>query len=137
MSRIYEAIQSAREMRSVKGLDSSDRLGEMELPTVHLDSKGELDIELTVYGRSESEAPFYDRAKAIGAYANGGRLLLAVPVTEGQDLLLINTRTSQLQICNVISVRVLDIRQCEVYVSFPSPNPDFWKTSKKRRSRPQ
>jgi hypothetical protein len=112
MSRIFDAIKSARESRS----------------------KNELDIDLTVYGRSSCEDVFYEQARAITGNVNGGVFLLAIPVVEGQDLLLINNGTSQEQICNVVSVRIQDIQTSEVSVSFPVPNPDFWKPSETAQS---
>ena len=71
----------------------------------------------------------FEQAKAIRGNANGGLFLLAIPVMEGQDLLLINNDTSQEQICNIVSVYIRDIQMSEVSVSFPLPNPDFWKSS--------
>jgi len=129
MSRIYDAIKSATKSRSREGLDTSDVLGEMKLPERRVSPRTELDINLTVYGRSACEAAFYEQAKAISGNVSGGVFLLAVPVVEGQDLLLINNGTSQEQICNVVSVRIRDIQISEVSVSFPMPNPDFWKPS--------
>ena len=129
MSRIYDAIKSARESRSKNGLDTSDILGEMELPERRVTPRKELDIDLTVYGRSTGEAAFYEQARAISGNVNGGVFLLAIPVVEGQDLLLINNGTSQEQVCNVVGVRIQDIQTSEVSVSFPLPNPDFWKPS--------
>jgi hypothetical protein len=129
MSRIYDAIKSARESRSKIGLAAADFLGEMELPDRRVTPRKELGINLTVYGRSTGEAAFYEQAKALSGNANGGVLLLAIPVMEGQDLLLINNGTSQEQICNIVSVRTEDIQTLEVSVSFPVPNPDFWKPS--------
>lgn len=135
MSRIYDAIQSARESRSRDGLDTSDILGEMELPERRVAPRSELDIDLTVYGRSACEAAFYEQGKAVSGNVNGGVFLLAIPVVEGQDLLLINNGTSQEQICNVVSVRIRDIQISEVSVSFPMPNPDFWQPSRAARNK--
>jgi len=134
MSRIFDAIKSARESRSKNGLDSSDILGEMELPERRVTPRKELDIDLTVYGRSSCEDVFYEQARAISGNVNGGVFLLAIPVLEGQDLLLINNGTSQEQICNVVSVHIQDIQTSEVSVSFPVPNPDFWKPSEAAQS---
>ena len=130
MSRIFDAIKTAREARTIKGLDTSDLLGKMELPERRVTPRAELAIDLTVYGRSASESAFYEQARAISGNANGGVFLLGVPVIEGQDLLLINNGTSLEQISNIVNVRVRDIQTCEVSVSFPVPNPDFWKTSR-------
>ena len=129
MSHIYDAIKSERKLRSRDGLDTSDFLGEMELPERSVTPGTELDINLTVYGRSACEAAFYEQARAINGNANGGVFLLEIPVMEGQDLLLINNSTSREQICNIVSVHIRDIQTCEVSVSFPLPNPDFWESS--------
>jgi hypothetical protein len=107
----------------------------MELPERRVAPRKELDIDLTVYGRSACEAAFYEQARAISGNANGGVFLLTIPVLEGQDLLLINNGTSQEQICCVVSVRIRDIQASEVSVSFPLPNPDFWKSSARFRSK--
>ncbi len=131
MSRIFDAIKNARESRSQKGMDVSDSLGEMELPERRVTPREELEINLTVYGRSACEAAFYEQATAISGNANGGVFLLGIPVLEGQDLLLINDGTSQEQICNVVSVRIQDMQTSEVSVSFPLPNADFWKPAAK------
>jgi hypothetical protein len=135
MSRIFDAIQNARKSRSKDGVDTSDSLGEMELPERRETPKKELGIDLTVYGRSEGEAAFYEQAKAISGNASGGVFLLGIPVMEGQNLLLINNGTALEQICNIVSVRTQDIQTLEVSVSFPLPNPNFWKPSGSARSK--
>jgi hypothetical protein len=135
MSRIFDAIQNARKSRSKDGVDASDSLGEMELPERRETPKKELGIDLTVYGRSEGEAAFYEQAKAISGNASGGVFLLGIPVMEGQNLLLINNGTALEQICNIVSVRTQDIQTLEVSVSFPLPNPNFWKPSGSARSK--
>ncbi len=134
MSRIYDAIRTARESRSKNGLDRSDSLGEMELPERRGSPRKELDIDLTVYGRSEGESAFYEQARAISGNANGGVFLMSIPVLEGQVLLLINNGAAQEQVCNVLSVHIRDIQTSEVSVSFPAPNPDFWKASRAARA---
>ena len=134
MSRIFDAIRNARESRSKKGLDLSDALGGMDLPERRVTPREELDIDLTVYGRSACEEAFYEQARAVSGNANGGVFQLAVPVLEGQDLLLINNGTSEEQICNVVSLRIQDIQISEVSVSFPLPNADFWKPAAKAQN---
>lgn len=132
MSRIYDAIRTARESRAQSGLNRSDSLGQMELEDRRITLRKELDIDLTVYGRQTGGDTFYAQAKAISGNANGGVFVLSVPVVEGQDLLLINNGASQEQICNVISVHIRDMQTSEVSVSFPVPNSDFWKNSATR-----
>jgi hypothetical protein len=102
----------------------------MEFPERRVTPQKELDIDLTVYGRSACEGAFYEHSKTISGNANGGVFLLGIPVLEGQDLLLISNGTPQEQICNVVGVRIRDLRTSEVSVSFPLPNPDFCKPSR-------
>ena len=83
-------------------------------------------MDLTVYGNAPGEAPFYEQAKALKGNANGGLFLLGVPVAEGQDLLLVNNRTSQEQLCRVVNVVARDAQSNDVSVVFPFPNPHFW-----------
>ncbi len=129
MSRIYDAIKTARDSRSMNRMDRSDCLGQMELPDRRVTPRMDLEIDLTVYGRSTYDGVFYEQAKAIRGNANGGVFLLSVPISEGQDLLLVNNDTSREQICVVASIRILDIQTSEVSVSFPLPNPGFWSSA--------
>ena len=127
MSRIYDALKNAQERRSKNGLGAGDTLGVMEMPERRSGPRYELDILLTVYGRAANELPFYEQAKKVRGYADGGLFLLVVPVLKGQDLLLINDRASKReQICRVVNVTERDAQTCEVEVVFPSPNREFW-----------
>jgi hypothetical protein len=126
MSRIYDAIRTARESRSLSSGSDSDALGQMELPERRISPRASMLTDLAVYGLAEGDGVFYERAKAISGNANGGVLLLAIPVSEGQQLVLFNNSNSREQICNVIGVRIRDIQTCEVSVSFAESNCDFW-----------
>jgi hypothetical protein len=126
MSRIYEALKSAQESRTKNVPIGSDSLGIMELADRRESPRQELDSDLTVYGRAFDDAPFYEQAKAVRGNGQGGLFLLPVPVAEGQELLLINNRTSQEQICRVVNFMVRDAQIGEVSVVFPLPNPEFW-----------
>jgi len=133
MSKIYDPTKNSQEAQSRFVPSSQDTSTEMEIPDRRVAPRQELDVELTVYGRSAYGAPFYDRAKAIIGNARGGLIVLPVPLTEGQDLLLINTSSSREQICTVVGVHIRDIQMSEVSVRFSSPNPTFWSTPTKSR----
>jgi len=126
MSRIYEALKNAQEQRSKNEISGRDGLGVMDMPERRGGVRRDLDIDLTVYGRRVSELPFLEHAHAVEGNSTGGLFLLAVPVLVGQDLFLINNRTSQEQLCRVVNVRARDPQTNEVSVLFPSPNPEFW-----------
>lgn len=128
MSKIYDPAKGLRDMEPRVADRASDTSTGMELPDRRIAPRQDLDVELTVYGRSAYGAPFYDRAKAIIGNPNGGLIVIPVPLTEGQDLLLINTGTSREQICTVVGVHIRDIQMSEVSVKFSSPNPAFWTT---------
>jgi hypothetical protein len=133
MSKIYDPTKNSQEAQSRFVPSSQDTSTEMEIRDRRVAPRQELDVELTVYGRSAYGAPFYDRAKAIIGNARGGLIVLPVPLTEGQDLLLINTSSSREQICTVVGVHIRDIQMSEVSVRFSSPNPTFWSTPTKSR----
>ncbi len=121
MSRIYEALKSAQESRTKNVPIGSDSLGIMELADRRESPRQDLDSDLTVYGRAFDDAPFYEQAKAVRSEtAKGGLFLLPVPVAEGQELLLINNRTSQEQICRVVNFMVRDAQIGEVSDGFSS-----------------
>jgi hypothetical protein len=126
MSQIYEALKYAQELRLKNAVSVGDSLGIMEMPDRRSGPRWDLGIHLTVYGRASDERPFYEEVQAFSVNADGGLLLLRVPVREGQDLLLINNRTSLEQICHVVHVRIRDTQTSEVAVTFPSAHPDFW-----------
>jgi len=127
MSRIFDALKSAQESRTKTGLWADKLLGLLEQPDRRESPRVDINVELTVYGRTPGGPPFYETATAVKANANGGLLLLTIPVVEGQDLLLINNHISREQLCSVVDFRVQDSQTCEVSVVFPAANPDFWK----------
>ena len=129
MSKIYDPARGSQDTQFRVARSSQDTRTEMEIPDRRVAPRQELDVELTVYGRSAYGAPFYDRAKAIIGNPRGGLIVIPVPLTEGQDLLLINTSTSREQICTVVEVHIRDIQMSEVSVRFSSPNPDFWSSA--------
>jgi hypothetical protein len=126
MSQIYEALRSAEATRMKSGPADRDRLGIMETGDRRQSRRWELDVPLTVYGREPNGAPFYLDAETVTGNADGGMIVLRMPVHEGQDLFLINNWTSQEQMCRVVHVRSRDAETHEVGVSFPSPHPEFW-----------
>ncbi len=101
----------------------------MELADRRCGRRWELGIHITVYGHASDNCPFYEEVKAFSVNSNGALLLVRVPVCDGQELLLINNRTSQEQICRVVHSRVRDEQTSELAVAFPSPNPQFWQIS--------
>jgi hypothetical protein len=126
MSRIYDALKEAERLRSKNRLAHEDCLGVMELPGRGCSGRREQEIELMIYGHVPSGHPFYRSAKALRWDANGGLVLLCIPVCEGQNLLLFNNQTSQEEICHIVNVRIRDIETHEVAVTFSSPRPEFW-----------
>jgi hypothetical protein len=105
---------------------NKDNLGAMAMPERRRARRWELDVPLTVYGRTPVGSPFYQEADAVNASATGGLIVLRAPVREGEELLLINNCTSKEQLCRVVRVRSRDTETNEVGVVFPSSNPEFW-----------
>jgi len=128
MSRIFDALKSAQTSRAKTSVQGGNILGLLEPQDRRESPRVEIDVELTVYGRTPGGPPFYDKAKAIRGNKNGGLLLMTVPVIEGQDLLLINNQISREQICRVLEFRARDAQVSEVSVIFSTPSDDFWVT---------
>ncbi len=61
MSRIYDAIKCARESRSKNGLDTRGVPRRNGIAGAPRYSEIELDIDLTVYGRSAGEVSFMSK----------------------------------------------------------------------------
>ncbi len=126
MSRYHDALRNAEETRLKNGAADRDSLGTKEMPEQRQSPQSEMDVPLTVYGRGSNGSPFYQEADAVTGSATGGLIVLGAPVSEGQDLLLINNWTSKEQRCRVVYVRNRDAETNEVGVAFPSSNPEFW-----------
>jgi hypothetical protein len=58
---------------------------------------------------------------------HGALLLTAVPIEEGQKLLLMIEVTQRQQICRIVYTRSRDMRQLEIAVEFPVPHGKFWR----------
>ena len=71
-----DPAKSLREMESRVADRPSDTGTGMKLQDRRIALRQELDVELTVYGRSAYGAPFYDRAKAAYAIVATGELRL-------------------------------------------------------------
>ena len=126
MSRIDETPRTVEAMRSVSGVAAHGSVGVLGTIDERRSRRWELDVPLTVYGRASSGSPFYHEADAVNASADGGLIVLRAPISEGQNLLLINNWTSKEQMCRVVRVRSKDAETNEVGVVFSSPNPEFW-----------
>lgn len=89
-------------------------------------SRRAFDAILSAYGRRTSEQPFYEEARTINVGIHGALVLMALPVEDGQKLLLINEVTQELQICRIVYTRSRDTERVEVAVEFPAPHGEFW-----------
>jgi hypothetical protein len=89
-------------------------------------SRRAFDAIICAYGRSHSEQPFYEEARTINVGIHGALLLMAMPVENGQKLLLINEETQKQQICRIVYARSRNTERVEVAVEFPTPHGEFW-----------
>lgn len=92
-------------------------------------SRRAFDAILRAYGRRTSEQPFYEEARTINVGIHGALLLMAMPVEDGQKLLLINEVTEEQQICRIVYTRSRNTERVEVAVEFPAPHGEFWRCS--------
>jgi hypothetical protein len=129
MSQIYDAVKAVETERSVKGAPACDSLSIMGLPEQRVFARSEVSVPLTVYGRGPDGSPFYREADGVSMSPDGGLIVMRGSVCEGEELLLINNRSSQEQLCRVVHVSSRDTNTNEVGVAFPSPNLTFWELS--------
>lgn len=127
MSRIFEAV--LKRAGQFRASDTRTRKGSVvatELCDRRCSRRSALDVAVYVYGYGLGEIPFHEKAHTLSVSANGGRLLLGVPVCKGQKLLLTNEATLIDQECRIVNIRPRGALMIEVGVAFPSPQPAFW-----------
>jgi len=81
---------------------------------------------IRVYGKKLDGSPFYEDAKTINVSVHGALMILNVPVSMGQKLLLFNEATQRQQVCQITDIRIRDTESFEVAVAFPTPHAEFW-----------
>ena len=126
MSRIFEAIKQAQTDRTGKTLGALPAADAVEGSDRRRSRRLALDVSVYVYGHGPGKEPFHEEAHTLNVNANGGLLLLSVPVHQGQMLLLTNQETEQEQECRVVFVGTKHSRTVETGVEFSRTNPDFW-----------
>lgn len=126
MSRIFEALKHAHLFRDGKATAESPVDEAAEPSERRRGRRWTLDVAVYVYGYGPGKEPFHEEAHTLNVNANGGLLLLSVPVQKGQQLLLTNQRTQQDQDCRVVYLGTRHSRTVEAGVAFPRTNPEFW-----------
>lgn len=91
---------------------------------------------IRVYGNNLNGNAFYEDARTIDVSVHGALLILAVPVSKGQKLLLFNEAIQGQQVCQIVDIRAGEAESPEVAVAFPTLHAEFWQgfsaRSKKR-----
>jgi hypothetical protein len=95
-------------------------------------TRREFDALIRVYGNNLSGNSFYEDARTINVSVHGALLVLNVPVSKGQKLLLFNEGTQRQQVCQIVDIRIRDTESHDVAVAFPVPHAEFWHTSPTR-----
>jgi hypothetical protein len=133
MSRIFNAIKNAQRVREGKVQPNAPIEGGVEIPDRRRSRRWSLDIPVYVYGYGPEKEPFHEEAHTLHVNANGGLLLLSVPVVKGQILLLTNRLTQKEQDCRVVFLGTRRTRTVEAGIEFPLTNPEFWNLSAERK----
>jgi hypothetical protein len=126
MSKIFEALKRAQMVRAAKSTAEEPGAGPVAVPDRRRSRRWSLDICVQVYGHGPGKEPFHEQAHTLHVNANGGLLLLSVPVRKGQKLLLTNVMTQQEQDCRVVYLGTRRTRTIEAGIAFPAANPAFW-----------
>jgi hypothetical protein len=136
MSRIFEALKQAQMIREGKLPSKAPGADAMEVRDRRRSRRWTRDIAVYVYGHGPGEEPFYEEAHTLHVNANGALLLLSVPATKGQTLLLTNSITQQEQDCRIVFLGTKRTCTVEAGVVFPLANPDFWQLSTEPEDEP-
>lgn len=132
MSRIFEALKHAQTGQT----SQSEAAGQPEGSDRRRSRRWALDVSVYVYGHGPGTEPFHEEAHTLTVNANGGLLLLSVPVQKGQTLLLTNRNTDEEQDCRVVYLGTKRSRTIEAGIAFPKANPDFWQTHPSPEDKP-
>jgi len=131
MSQIFEALRRAEasqtEVKDTKDIavkTGAERRRSKRRP---------ITANIRVYGHGPGLNPFYEENPILNVSAEGALLLLKVPVTAGQKLLLVNEATGQAQECRVLRTACRKTQELEVAVTFPVPHPEFWDRLEEQR----
>jgi hypothetical protein len=79
---------------------------------------GSQSTTVCVYGYGPSNNPFYKEAQSVKVTSKGCLLILSVPVSRGQKLLLMNGTQENPVEAEVVTTRPLGAQMCEVEISF-------------------
>ena len=85
-----------------------------------------LETVVRVYGCSPEDRPFYEDARTLSVSALGARLVLTLPVSHGQKLLIVNEALGRTQVCRVVGTQSHDSGSTEVSVAFSIARAEFW-----------
>jgi PilZ domain len=80
-----------------------------------------------VYGHGPNKNPFYEEAQAVNATEAGALLILSVPVSRGQKLLLMNDARQDPVEAHVVRTRTMGAQMSEIEIAFETSRPDFWR----------
>jgi hypothetical protein len=132
MSKIFEALRSAEaarkpEPRPTKPAESPAKKRDRRQGERRRGERRPFDSLLRVYGSTPGGDTFYEDAHTINVSTHGALLEMNVPVSVGQNLMLINEGTDRQQICKIVKTRTLDTEVLEVAVEFPVPHAEFWR----------
>ena len=80
-----------------------------------------------VYGHGPNKNPFYEEAQAVNGTERGALLILSVPVSRGQKLLLMSSTQQDPVEAKVVRTRTMGAQMSEIEVAFEASQPDFWR----------
>jgi hypothetical protein len=131
MSQIFEALRKAESVQAAAG-DTRDIA--VKTGAERRQSKRRpITANIRIYGHGPGMNPFYEENPILNVSAEGALLLLKVPVTAGQKLLLVNEATGQAQECRVLRIACRNRQELEVAVAFSAPHPNFWDRLEEKR----
>ena len=127
MSRILEVLKHAPQIPTEEPHPEPAASESAGMPDRRRSRRKPFDIAVYVYGHGAGDEPFHEEAHTLNVSANGALLLLSVPVSKGQSLLLTNQLTLREQQCQVVFLGNHYTRTVETGVAFVRSDPEFWR----------
>jgi PilZ domain-containing protein len=131
MSQIFEALRKAESLQTAVA-DTRD-IAVKTGAERRRSKRRPIKANVRIYGHGPGMNPFYEENPILNVSAEGALLLLKVPVTVGQKLLLVNEATGQAQECRVLRTACGKTDELEVAVAFAAPHPEFWDRLEEKR----
>jgi hypothetical protein len=108
------------------GKEAPPMLGAQQYSKLRRTQRVHIQMAVIVRGTSKGK-PFEEETKTTTVNANGCLVSLDAPVTRGQQVSVVNSKTVEELMCNVAFISENKGSKTEVGLEFTEPSPLFWR----------